>query len=128
MRCPSCGANVVGAFCEYCGTRMPVERVEAQTINAESVVVNNYYCPQGGRSAAAVPQVAGASSKSRAVALVLCVLLGCFGAHRFYAGRYGLGILFLLSFGVFGFGWLVDIAFVAMGRMRDGDGLVVSEW
>lgn len=108
---------------------MPAERVEARTINAESAVVNNYYCPQGGQQArAGSPKAPAASPKSRTVALVLCLLLGCFGAHRFYAGRYGLGILFLLSFGVFGFGWLVDIAFVAMGRMRDGDGLVVSEW
>ena len=129
MRCDSCGANVNGTFCEYCGARMPVERVEPQAINAESVVVNNYYFPQGEQVTVTVaPQTVGISPKSRTGALVLCILLGYFGAHRFYAGRYGLGILYLLTIGIFGIGWLVDIAIVAMGRMRDGEQLVVSEW
>lgn len=43
MRCPSCGANANGAFCEYCGTRMPIERVETQTIHVENVTVNNLF-------------------------------------------------------------------------------------
>ena len=43
MRCPSCGANVNGAFCEYCGAKMPVERVETQTFNAQNVYMNNNY-------------------------------------------------------------------------------------
>ena len=46
MRCPSCGASVNGAFCEYCGTKMPVERIETTTINAENVTVNHYYGAQ----------------------------------------------------------------------------------
>ena len=108
---------------------MPAERVEAQTINAESVVVNNYYYPQGGQAGtAASPKAPGASPKSRTAALVLCVLAGYLGAHRFYAGRYGLGILYLITLGIFGLGWLVDIAIAAAGRMRDGDELAVSEW
>ena len=129
MRCESCGASATGAFCEYCGARMPVERVETQTINAENYVVNNYYYPQGDQaSVAAAPQAAGVSPKSRTVALVLCVLLGYFGAHRFYVGRHGLGVLYLLTIGIFGIGWLVDIVLVALGKLRDRDGLAVVVW
>lgn len=129
MKCESCGANATGAFCEYCGARMPVERVETQTINTEKVVVNNYYYPQGERvSATVAPQETAASRKSRTVALVLCILLGYFGAHRFYVGRYGLGVLYLLTIGVFGIGWLVDIALTALGKLRDQDGLAVATW
>lgn len=129
MRCDSCGANVNGVFCEYCGARMPIERVETQTINTEKVVVNNYYYPQGEQATVTVsPQPAGVSPRSRTVALVLCVLLGYFGAHRFYAGRYGLGVLYLLTVGIFGIGWLVDIVLVALGKMRDRDELSISEW
>ena len=43
------------------------------------------------------------------VELCLCLFLGWMGAHKFYAGKTGMGILYLLTFGLFGIGWLVDI-------------------
>ena len=131
MRCPSCGANITGAFCEYCGAKAPVERVETQSIHAENVVVNNYYYqePQrpfdaGNRANAGV----GISPKSRGIALLLCVFFGYFGVHRFYAGRYLMGALYLVTLGLFGIGWLVDILLVLLGRMRDRNGLPISNW
>ena len=42
------------------------------------------------------------------VELFLCLLLGWLGAHKFYAGRPGMGILYLLTFGLCGIGWVVD--------------------
>ena len=42
-------------------------------------------------------------SKSVAVYLVLCWLLGVFGVHRFYAGKIGSGVaMLILSLTVFG--------------------------
>lgn len=46
--------------------------------------------------------------KNKWVALLLCLFLGFLGAHRFYEGKKGTGILYLLTFGVLGFGVLVD--------------------
>ena len=40
---------------------------------------------------------------------VLCLTLGYLGAHKFYEKKYGLGILYFFTFGIFGFGWLIDI-------------------
>lgn len=42
------------------------------------------------------------------VELWLCLLLGWLGAHKFYVGKMGMGILYLLTFGLFGFGWIID--------------------
>ena len=52
---------------------------------------------------------AGGGGKSQIVALILCILLGLLGIHRFYLGYTGLGILYLLTLGLFGIGWLIDL-------------------
>lgn len=46
------------------------------------------------------------SSKSRMVALILCIFFGFFGVHRFYLGKVPTGILYFLTFGLFCVGWL----------------------
>ncbi len=43
------------------------------------------------------------------VAWILLVFLGVFGAHRFYLGKLGTGLLWLVTLGLFGFGWLYDL-------------------
>ncbi len=52
------------------------------------------------------------TAKSKWVALVLCILTGSFGVHKFYEGRVGLGILYLLTGGLFGIGVLVDFILI----------------
>ena len=37
------------------------------------------------------------------------VLLGIFGAHKFYEGKIGMGILYLFTVGLFGIGWVIDL-------------------
>lgn len=46
--------------------------------------------------------------KSYFVAYLLLFFLGLIGAHRFYVGRTGSGILYLFTEGIFLFGWLFD--------------------
>ncbi|XP_076452574.1 uncharacterized protein LOC143288158 [Babylonia areolata] len=41
-------------------------------------------------------------------AYILCFPLGFTGLHHFYLRRYGWGVLYLLTLGVFGIGWLID--------------------
>ena len=52
---------------------------------------------------------AGGGGKSQIVALILCIFLGWLGIHRFYLGYTGLGILYLITGGLFGIGWLIDL-------------------
>ena len=43
------------------------------------------------------------------IELLLCFFLGGFGAHKFYRKKIGMGLLYLVTGGLFGIGWLVDL-------------------
>ncbi len=70
----------------------------------------------------------GPSDKSRGVALALAVVLGVFGAHRFYAGKTGTGILQLCTLGGAGLWYLYDVILVGAGQFTDADGRRISRW
>lgn len=65
------------------------------------------------------------SPKSKAVVLPLCVFLGALGVHRYYVGKIGTGVIWTLTAGFFGIGWIVDIFTVALGGFYDVNGYVV---
>ena len=62
-------------------------------------------------------------SKNRNTTLILCITLGYFGVHNFYVGKSGMGILYLFTIGLFGFGWVIDIILIATGKFKDNYGL-----
>lgn len=53
-----------------------------------------------------VPDLRNPRIKSRA--LLLCFFLGCFGAHKFYERKYALGVLYILTLGLWGLGVIGD--------------------
>jgi TM2 domain-containing membrane protein YozV/uncharacterized protein YccT (UPF0319 family) len=56
-------------------------------------------------------------------AVVLWFFLGLLGIHRFYLGHIGMGVLYLITGGLCGIGWLVDgILFLTGGlKPKNGD-------
>jgi len=68
----------------------------------------------------------GVSEKGFVPMILLCVLLGALGVHRFYAGKIGTGILMLITFGGFGIWTLVDLIMIATGNFKDAEGLPVK--
>lgn len=62
------------------------------------------------------------SDKKKTTALLLCIFLGVFGAHQFYVGKIGKGLLYLFTVGLFGIGWIVDIIKILTGSFRDNVG------
>jgi TM2 domain-containing membrane protein YozV len=64
-------------------------------------------------------EVQNNSPKSARTALLLCLFLGAIGAHRFYVGKIGTGILMLLTWGGLGIWVLVDIILIASCQFRD---------
>lgn len=68
------------------------------------------------------------SDKSRLVALLLCFFLGMFGAHRFYVGKIGTGVLQLLTLGGIGLWMLYDLILIVLGSFRDKEDDRVFRW
>ena len=72
--------------------------------------------------------MADVSEKKRLPALILCLLLGPLGIHRFYVGKIGTGILWLVTLGLLGIGVLVDLIMIIVGSFTDKQGKALQEW
>jgi TM2 domain. len=62
------------------------------------------------------------AKKSKVAAALLCFFLGALGIHRFYVGKVGTGILYLLTAGIFGIGAIIDFFMIIFGTFRDKEG------
>ena len=70
--------------------------------------------------------VAERSEKGFVPTLLLCVLLGGLGIHRFYVGKVGTGILMLITLGGLGIWTLIDLVVIATGNFKDKEGYPIK--
>lgn len=67
------------------------------------------------------------SPKSKWLTLILAIFFGYFGIHRFYAGRFISGTLYIFTVGFFYIGWIFDIVTILTGNFKDGNGLPIKK-
>lgn len=90
-------------------------------LNGEEV--EDYVAPVS----AAPEAVDGVSNRSWKTTFWLSFFLGYLGVHRYYVGKIGTGILYNLTFGLFGIGSLVDFIKICCGKFTDKQGNVIEK-
>lgn len=111
--CTECGKFI----CEACELTIDGKKVCKSCLESGRVNLRrNYY------SGISRPE-----EKSWVVTLLLSVFLGTIGAHRFYVGKIGTGILQLLTAGGCGIWALIDIILILCKKFTDDKGNLIIE-
>ncbi|HVG41378.1 MAG TPA: TM2 domain-containing protein, partial [Chitinophagaceae bacterium] len=69
-----------------------------------------------------ISKKAAKGAKSQLVALILVLLVGVLGVHRFYLGYIWQGVLQLITFGGLGIWALVDLIRIVTGDLKPKNG------
>lgn len=99
-RCINCDHKVVfeneekTKFCVYCGAN----------IHKDAVI-----CPRCGRQVEEIVSICKPILSKKMILFLLCAFGGTLGLHKFYQRKIFLGILYLLTGGLFLIGWIVDL-------------------
>lgn len=103
-------------FCKHCGEKIPEDAIictkcgrqveELKKGSNEPIIINNNNNNNNNIG------VVGRKKCDKWVALLLCIFLGWLGAHKFYEGKAGMGILYIFTLGLFGFGVLIDFIII----------------
>ncbi len=112
-------------FCKFCGAKIPIQAVicphcggqveELKTQQQNNGMPGNIVINNNNDNKNTNTMRGGHRSKecNKWVALILCIIFGVFGAHKFYEGKIGMGILYLFTMGLGLIGVVVDIIIIA---------------
>ncbi len=103
-------------FCKHCGGRIPADavictlcgrQVEETAQAAPNIVINNTNTNENVNNNT-MNAYMQSKARNKWVAVLLCFFLGGIGAHKFYEGKIGMGVLYIFTLGLFGIGVLID--------------------
>ena len=95
-------------FCNKCGGE----------IHNEAVVCVGCGC--------SVKQAVVPKNDTGIITLVLCLVFGYLGVHRFYSGHTGIGVVQLLTLGGCGIWVLIDLIMILTGKYKDSKGNIIA--
>ena len=125
--CQYCGSQISGdpasvgdvrlKYFKFCGEKIPMDAVVCTKCGRQvekleysgsdrQVVINNVNSAPLAANRSFVPTK---KPLNKWVAFFLCLFFGGIGAHKFYEGKIGMGILYLFTLGILGIGILVDL-------------------
>lgn len=103
-------------FCKFCGEKIAEDAVmcihcgrQVEQLKGEQpqVIINNTNTNTNTNVNRNIGNGYG-KQKDKWISLLLCAFLGGLGAHKFYEGKVGLGVLYLFTLGLFGIGVIID--------------------
>ena len=106
--CSTCGQQIakVALACPFCGA--PVYQNQPQQQQPQQIIINNSNNNANVNTLRNGGYGSERAAKNKWTALLLCIFLGGFGAHKFYEGKILLGIIYLLTLGFGGIGIIID--------------------
>lgn len=119
--CLGCGCPVgVGnGYCANCGAALQPNAAVCLNCGA-----NANFGTRQAFNQAADPNI---SDKDWLTTLLICLFVGGLGVHRFYVGKSGTGVLWLLTFGCFGIGTIIDFIMIVCGKFEDANGKAITQ-
>ena len=100
--CKFCGnkVEVDAVVCIHCGKQ--IEELKTDN-NSPQIIINNT-----NTNTNTIKGSIGKKECNKWVAFLLCLFLGMLGAHKFYEGKCGMGVLYIFTGGLFGIGLVID--------------------
>ncbi|MDD6799794.1 MAG: TM2 domain-containing protein [Firmicutes bacterium] len=92
-------------ICPKCGCRVEAPAAAAA---APQIVINNSN-QNSNQNINQISAMMKVKQRNKLVAFFLCLFLGFLGAHKFYEGKTGMGVLYLFTGGLFGIGVIIDL-------------------
>lgn len=113
-------------FCKHCGEKIPMDAIvcvkcgrqveELKNTNQQpNIVINNDNSSKNANLNANTNVNKnnmggyGGKPKNKTIALLLCLFLGCLGAHKFYEEKPIMGIIYIFTAGLLFVGVIIDL-------------------
>ncbi len=102
--CKHCGSEIDAdaVICIKCGKQ--VEEIKQSNPN---IIINNSNNNVNTNTVQNTTTGMNGKQKNKWIAFFLCLFTVC--GHKFYEGKIGMGIVYLVTVGLFGIGWIIDL-------------------